>query len=464
MRPSTVPPGERAVRNVARENVLEEELALAGDSRPELREHELAVLESPERLVRRSVPVLEEPRDRTVPEHPTHDGRGQKCAPLDRRQQVDARGEHRLHGVGDDDLADVLRRPPTAAVANDPALVDEMADDLLEEERVPVGAREDRLSRLVGQVVHGEEHLDEGRRVVVRQRLEEDRTEVALSASPACPALGEVGTRGADEEERAGDAVRELLEQVEQRVVRPVDVLDDDDRRTVRGETGEERPPRLVGLEPHLARRKDGQPESLVLEPEREREDRGRTCGIGNGSEDVLFESGDLGERSLGRIRVEHTRVRLEHLAERPVGDRLAVRQAAALQHRDAVGLRVRPREQLARQATLPDAGVAIDRDQLRPAGRREPSEDRAEELELLVAADHRRAQARDAALGIAGSRARSSRSSTVATGRDFPLTVERPTSRKAKPRAARAVRSATRICPDRRSARASPLRSRRRP
>ena len=52
VRPSTVPPGERAVRHVARENVLEEELALAGDSRPELREHELAVLEPPERLVR----------------------------------------------------------------------------------------------------------------------------------------------------------------------------------------------------------------------------------------------------------------------------------------------------------------------------------------------------------------------------------------------------------------------------
>ena len=191
----------------------------------------------------------------------------------------------------------------------------------------------------------------------MRQRFEKDRTEVALSASPACPALSEVGTRGTDEEERAGDAVRELLEQVEQRVVRPVDVLDDDDCRTVHGETGEERPPRLVGLEPHLARREDGQPESLVLEPERERKDRGRTCGIGNGSEDVLFESGDLGERSLGRIRVEHTRVRLEHLAERPVGDRLAVRQAAALQHRDAVGLRVRPREQLALRRLFPCRG-----------------------------------------------------------------------------------------------------------
>ena len=211
----------------------------------------------------------------------------------------------------------------------------------------------------------------------------------------------------------------------------------DDDRRPVRGEPGEERPPSLVGLEPHLARRERREPESRVLEPEREREDGGRTCGIGNGSEDVLFESGDLGERSLGRIRVEHTRVRLEHLAERPVGDRLAVRQAAALQHRDALGLRVRPREQLARQATLPDAGVAIDRDELRRGrttravrrssegarapGRGRPSARAGRGCRAPAAAEH--------------ARRASSSSSTVATGRDFPLhRSSAPTSRKRNP------------------------------
>ena len=73
---------------------------------------------------------------------------------------------------GIDDLADVVGRRHRLPVANDPALVDEMPDDLLEEERVPVGTREDRLTCLVGKLVDGEEHLDECRR---RRRAREAR-------------------------------------------------------------------------------------------------------------------------------------------------------------------------------------------------------------------------------------------------------------------------------------------------
>ena len=177
------------------------------------------------------------------------------------------------------------------------------------------------------------------------------------------------------------------------------------------------------------------QPESLVLEPEVNARTRGRTRGIGNGREDVLFERGDLGERSLGRIRVEHTRVRLEHLGERPVGDRLAVWQTAALQHRDAVGLRVRPREQLARQATLPDAGVAVDRDELRAAGRGEPSEGRAEERRARgrgrPSARAGPATPRSASPGAVDSSRREARPSRPAATSPSPSSA--PTSRKAE-------------------------------
>ena len=145
--------------------------------------------------------------------------------------------------------------PPPAPVADDPPLVDELPDDLLEEERVPVGTREHRLPGLVGQLLDGEEHLDECGRVVVRQGLEEDRAEVAFASAPSGAALREIGPRRAHEEQRACHPVRELLEQVEKRVVRPMDVLDHDDRRLIRRQPGEECPPRLVGLQSHLARR-----------------------------------------------------------------------------------------------------------------------------------------------------------------------------------------------------------------
>ena len=105
---------QRSVRDIARQHVLEEELALAGDPRSELREHQLAVLEPPERVVRELVPVVEQLRDRTAPEDASHDRRGQERAPLDRRQKVDARREHGLDGVGDHDLVDVLGRSPPA--------------------------------------------------------------------------------------------------------------------------------------------------------------------------------------------------------------------------------------------------------------------------------------------------------------------------------------------------------------
>ena len=325
------PAGKRAVRHVAREDVLErnsrspairdpscESTSSRSSSRPAPRRHARSRRRGDARPNRSRTPAPRRTRTGVRSVRPPAAGRCARRAPPD--------------GVGDDDLADVLGRPPTAAVANDPALVDEMADDLLQEERVPVGAREDRLSGLVGQVVHGEEHFDEGRRVAARQRFEEDRTEVALPASPAGPGRARSGREG--QTKRSGPATRpassssrssngssaqwmsSMTTMAGRSAARPVKYARQaSESRAAPGAAGG-RPARIA-----------------LLEPERKREDSGRTCGIGNGSEDVLFETGDLGERSLGRIRVEHTRVRLEHLAERPVGDRLAVRQAAALQH-----------------------------------------------------------------------------------------------------------------------------------
>ena len=56
-----------------------------------------------------------------------------------------------LHRVGDLDLLDARGGPPAAAVVHDQALVDQPPDDLLEEERVALGALEDpRRAPLAG--------------------------------------------------------------------------------------------------------------------------------------------------------------------------------------------------------------------------------------------------------------------------------------------------------------------------
>ena len=67
-----VAPGQRSVGDVAGEDVLEEELALAGDPRSDLGQDELAVLEPRER-VRRLLTVVEKLGDGSTPEHAPDD-------------------------------------------------------------------------------------------------------------------------------------------------------------------------------------------------------------------------------------------------------------------------------------------------------------------------------------------------------------------------------------------------------
>ena len=79
-----------------------------------------------------------------------------------------------------------------------------------------------------------------------RRTSGESASVVALSLPPPQPgpALEELGPRGRDDEQRdVGHPVDELVEKVEEALVGPVDVLDDDDERTLLGETLEEAAP-----------------------------------------------------------------------------------------------------------------------------------------------------------------------------------------------------------------------------
>ena len=90
--------------------------------------------------------------------------------------------------------------------------------------------------------------------VVGAERLEREARRAAAAAAPARPAGRELGTGRAQEQHRRRDAVGQLLEQVEQGAVGPVDVLDDHDQRAVAGEGGEEAAPADVDLVQHRSR------------------------------------------------------------------------------------------------------------------------------------------------------------------------------------------------------------------
>ena len=213
------------------------------------------------------------------------------------------------------------------SVLHDAALVDQLAEDLLEEERVALGAREDRAARRVAEPVDVEQVRDELASRVLAERAEEDRREVAAPAAPGRARAAQLGPRRAHEEQRPLRSVGELLEQVEQRRVGPVDVVDHDDERLALGEHREQRAPRAVQLD---AERRRLEPRELLVagvEADRERERGGRRSGeIG---QQLRGERLDPRDRDLGRVVVGDAGDALQDLGERPVGDALAVGEAA---------------------------------------------------------------------------------------------------------------------------------------
>ena len=127
--------------------------------------------------------------------------------------------------------------------------------------------------------------------------------------------------------------------------------------------------------------------------PEREPEQ------VGDGL--VLAERAQLVDRDVERVVVGDAGRALDHLGERPVGDALAVGQAAAGQHRGALDRA----GELAREPALPHAGLAVHREQVRAAVAEGAVVGVLEQLELGLAADERRLEgaARPLAAGAAG-------------------------------------------------------------
>ena len=231
VRGGPVAPGQGLVGDVAGEDVLEDQLALAGHRRADPAEHEVAPLEAVQRLLHLVGLAVQEAGDGAGPEDPADDGRGLHRALLGRRQQVDPRRQHALDGVGQRHLLDALRRAPAAGLVHDQALVDQPAQDLLQEERIALGPLQDPVVGVVREAVDVQEQAHQLVGVAGAERLERDARGAAAPAAPARPAGGQLRPGRAQEQGRRLDPVGELLEQVEHRRIGPVDVIHDDDQR-----------------------------------------------------------------------------------------------------------------------------------------------------------------------------------------------------------------------------------------
>ena len=103
----------------------------------------------------------------------------------------------------------------------------ELFQELLDEERVAFGSPEDHLPQ------GNRSFRDKPGRVLRRERLEPDHRRVP-APPPRRPGGDQLGPRGADQHERAADPIEHILEKIEQVVLRPVQILDDDHGGTLR--------------------------------------------------------------------------------------------------------------------------------------------------------------------------------------------------------------------------------------
>ena len=185
------------------------------------------------------------------------------------------------------------------------------------------------------------------------------RRGVAHPAGPARRSVCQLGPgSGEDEERDAGGVLDEVLEEVEQREIRPVQVLDDEHRRNALGDRLEERAPggeRLGALDQRCRLEADERQQAL-LAATRPSSPSGSTAS-------------ELVPGDLGRVALEDARVRLDDLAERPERDSVAVRAGSvpAASGRAPCDGRRRARSS-ATCRRLADARLADDGDELHRA------------------------------------------------------------------------------------------------
>ena len=216
--------GARRARNllvgdIADERVPEGELLLAVDRGNPDRADELAVHEPVQVPPDRISLTLADRGDAARPEHPADDGGVMEERLELGPEGVEPCGDERMHGLGHGETVDG-------------SSLREHACELLGVERVATRPLEEHPLRLGRQERAVEESVDEATGLLDRERRERDRRRVALASTPARLPLEELGSRRAEEEERHGNApVEEVLDELEERTVGPVEILDDEHAR-----------------------------------------------------------------------------------------------------------------------------------------------------------------------------------------------------------------------------------------
>ena len=316
-------------------------------------------------------------------------------------EAVEARGDQalqRLRHVERADLPDdAVRRP----VLDDEAAVEKHADRLDCVQRDPLCTVENRVHDVLRHARDeaGEELLHRRR----RERLEIDGREGALAGAPGRPPLRQFRACERDDEDPlVARPLEQVLDEIEQALVRPLQILEHEHDRVRVGHPLEEQPPR--GEELLLLALLRSSPPQKLQQPWLDE----RALFL---VEDVLPEGRTkLLRAGLLAFVLGDAAAHPHHVGERPVRDAFAVGEAAAAVPPDRLRDPVEVLVELPADPRLADPGDAGDRDEVRLAlvgGRVEEILDQAK---LARAADERAPRARSTSAGRVRRRRRGAR------------------------------------------------------
>ena len=236
-------------------------------------------------------------------------------APLIRREAVEAGRDQGVQRLGHLVCLDGAGEPVGGAVLDEGAAVEQHPDRLDGVERDPFGAREDLGAQAVREAGH------EAREQLLHrwfgERLEIDRGEVAVARTPGGAAFEQFRARVRDDVD--GGVARpfeQVLDEVEQRGVGPLHVLEHHHGRVHRGQALEEQAP---GREQVVAL------VAAVLEREQVREPRLDETALLLVRQVLLDDRGELLPRRPRLLVLGDPGPHPHHVRKRPVGDTLAV-------------------------------------------------------------------------------------------------------------------------------------------
>jgi hypothetical protein len=269
------------------------------------------------------------------------------------------------------------------------SLVEQHAHRLDRVQRHALGTREDTVARVARKPRN--ETLEQLRDRIVAQRLERERRRVARRR-PVWMAVVHVGPRERDNEQLVvARPLEQVLDELEQRRVGPLHVLEHEHDGMLLRQPLEEEAPRAeeVFLLAHLP---------VLLETEQVCEARLDPLPLLVVEDELGETGGELLARGACVLAFGDVEAFARHLRQRPVRDAVAVREAAAAVPVRELGEAVQVLVEFPREARLADAGDAEDGDEVRAALLGGGVVELLDEPELAVAADERRLEALGAA------------------------------------------------------------------